>query len=64
MKELLETINRDITTVEGYLKQRGAATQRDSSAGRAVAVYTEMLYELYDRRRAIMQHIQKEEANK
>lgn len=64
MKELLETINRDIETVEGYLKQRGAATKRDSSAGHAVAIYTEMLYELYDRRRAIMHYIQKEEAEK
>jgi hypothetical protein len=64
VKELLETINRDIATVEGYLRQRGAATQRDSSAGRAVAVYTEMLYELYDRRRAIMHYLEKEEANK
>lgn len=58
MKELLETINRDIATVEGYLKQR------DSSAGRAVAIYTEMLYELYDRRRSIMHYLQKEEADK
>lgn len=64
MKELLETINRDIETVEGYLKQRRAATQRDSSAGRAVAIYTEMLYELYDRRRAITHYLQKEEVNK
>lgn len=63
MEEILRNIEHDIATVEGYIKKLRANKQKDPEAGFKIAVYENMVNELYDNYHAVRRYLQKEEAN-
>jgi hypothetical protein len=60
--EILQNIEHDIATVEGYLKRLRASKRYNTQAGFAIAVYEDILDTLMDQRRQVKEYI--EEADK
>ena len=60
MKEILQNIEKDIETVEGYLKRLKATRDMDGRTAFTISIYEDMLYELYSHRRSVLEYIKKE----
>lgn len=61
MKDILLNIEKDIKTVEGYIKKLKSGWIDDYSTRRTITIYEDMLDDLYDQYHAVKHYIEKEE---